>query len=264
MSSAGINQYPDPPHKRAAIEAWISTVSNHPPSSAMASPLGFLDSDNEGITVPRSRVVIPQQPGVVRPYKQSRANSSPLADHMRVYQDRSATPYAPPSTRDPSPAPTEDTQAESTSSGHSELDSNVTDTGATKHRDKTALKRNFMDPKVELVQCIERIRKSDSPAYLNYHDPTVIEPRTGRTTHNRFKCKHCNQIVERPIGVSYTLNLSSHSKKCAATTKQSQSLVRQRKTSVQIYPQLANGVCNILLHSWVVNLGKFAKIRPGK
>ncbi|KAF8606671.1 hypothetical protein BDV93DRAFT_506182 [Ceratobasidium sp. AG-I] len=118
------------------------------------------------------RVVAPNQPSVVRPHKRSRANSSPLADNVRVYQNRSATPFAPPSTRDPSPAPTKQTQADLTSS----------------------------------VQCLLRIKKSDSSAYKNFDDLTVVYKKTGRLTHNRFKCKHL------------------HSIKCGPTTKQAQSL----------------------------------------
>ncbi|KAF8606683.1 hypothetical protein BDV93DRAFT_506193 [Ceratobasidium sp. AG-I] len=207
MSSAGVNQYPDPPHKRAAIEAWISTVSNHPPLSAMASPLGFLDSDDEGITVPRSRVVIPQQPGVII-CEYSRTE----APRLTLLQAHETQARLPPRIHK--------------RSQHLPAIPNWIQTSRILAQPNTAIKLPSKGilwiPKSNL--CIERIRKSDSPAYLNYHDPTVIEPRTGCATHNRFKCKHCNQIVEHPIGVSYTLNLSSHSKKCTATTKQSQSL----------------------------------------
>ncbi|KAF8593473.1 hypothetical protein BDV93DRAFT_516536 [Ceratobasidium sp. AG-I] len=190
----------------------------------MASPLGFPSSDDEVTAVPRGRVAVPRQPDMAGPHNQRRANSSPLAAHMRVYQDRSATPYAPPSTRDPSPTPTEDTQGGSTYSSHSELDSNITEGGATKHSNKTALKRSFIVPKLELKQLIERVQNSDSKVYQNYHELTVVYKATGHLTHNGFKCKHCNQVVERLIGMSYTLNLTSHSKKCTGTTKQSQSL----------------------------------------
>ena len=69
---------------------------------------------------------------------------------MRVYQDRSATPFAPPSTREPSPTPTKETQAGSTSSGASEVDSTITEVDPIKRRDKTALKRAQMDAKLEL------------------------------------------------------------------------------------------------------------------
>ncbi|KAF8596051.1 hypothetical protein BDV93DRAFT_514443 [Ceratobasidium sp. AG-I] len=209
--------YPGPPHSRSAIEDWISTVSKHPPFLAMASPLGFPDSDDKIAEVPQ--ITIPNQRVVKRPEKRSRANSSPLAENMRVFHDRSATPFAPPSTRDPSPASTEETQAESASSGRSDVDSNFAKGDKSKHRNKAAVSRATMKAEEELG-CLDRIKKSTSLAYANFHDPTVVYKETGSPTHNSFKCKHCGRVVERIIGVSYTSGLTPHSLKCSATTKQ--------------------------------------------
>ncbi|KAF8593391.1 hypothetical protein BDV93DRAFT_566608 [Ceratobasidium sp. AG-I] len=190
----------------------------------MASPLRFPVSDDEVTAPPRGRVAIPRQPGVRQSHKRSRANSSPLADEAQVFHDRSATPFAPASTRDPSPAPTEQTLPESTSSGVSEVDSTINEAGTTKRHNKTALNRANMDAEVELVECLLRITKSGSPVYKNFHSPTVVYKQKGRPTHNGFRCRYCGQVVERPIGVSYTSSLASHSAKCGPTTQQSLTL----------------------------------------
>ncbi|KAF8601305.1 hypothetical protein BDV93DRAFT_558607 [Ceratobasidium sp. AG-I] len=162
----------------------------------MASPLPFPDSDDEVVAIPRGRVAVPNLPKDRRPEKQSRANSSPLADKMQVYHDRSATPFAPPSTRDPSPAPTDNTQAESTTSGPSTMGSIGTKVTKSKRRDKTAVKRVNMDTEEELVECLEHIKKTGSSVYENFHNPTVVYKKKGPPTHNGFKCKHCDRIVE--------------------------------------------------------------------
>ncbi|KAF8593212.1 hypothetical protein BDV93DRAFT_516739, partial [Ceratobasidium sp. AG-I] len=186
----------------------------------MASPLPFPDSDDKVVAIPRGRVAVPNLPKDRWPEKRSRANSSPLA----VYHDRSATPFAPPSTRDPSPAPTDNTQVESTTSGPSTMGSIGTKVTKSKCRDQTAVKRANMDAEEELVECLEHIKKTRSSAYENFHDPTIVYKKKGPPTHNGFKCKHCDRIVERAIGVSYTSGLASHSGKCGPTTKQGQSL----------------------------------------
>ncbi|KAF8596057.1 hypothetical protein BDV93DRAFT_514450 [Ceratobasidium sp. AG-I] len=85
---------------------------------------------------------------------------------------------------------------------------------------QTAAKRVNMNTEKELA-CIQ---KAGSTAYENFHAPTVVYKKAGLPTHNGFKCKYCNCIVERQIGVSYMSGLSSHSAKCGPTTKQAQSL----------------------------------------
>lgn len=172
---------------KSAVKAWISTVSSHPPSHSMASPLGFPSSDDEAMEPPRGRGVYfhiarilclltplfsgcSNQPRERAPSKAKAGKlESPRwyvlflidcsqlmpavhSDNVRVFRDRTDTPFDPPSTRDPSPALTERTTTRSTSSGVSEMESVVTEVETTKRRDKTAKKRAKMDPDEELCE----------------------------------------------------------------------------------------------------------------
>ncbi|KAF8596506.1 hypothetical protein BDV93DRAFT_514075, partial [Ceratobasidium sp. AG-I] len=57
-----------------------------------------------------------------------------------------------------------------------------------------------------IVECLERIKKTRSSAYENFHNPTVVYKKKGPPTHHGFKCKHCNRIIERAIDLQKLLH----------------------------------------------------------
>ncbi|KAG8702003.1 hypothetical protein FRC09_005004, partial [Ceratobasidium sp. 395] len=132
----------------------------------------------------------------------------------------------PPSSRPGSPAsklgaPTpSETDATSQFDARSEADSTIT---SVPHRERTTERRKQTDLQGELEATICRIKNSELDAYKFFEEPK-ISYKNNPPTHHVFKCKGCNKVVPRKIGVMETANLHSHTRSCAGSKPQLGSL----------------------------------------
>ncbi|KAF8593880.1 hypothetical protein BDV93DRAFT_516236, partial [Ceratobasidium sp. AG-I] len=139
----------------------------------------------------------------------------------RVFVDPNEDPIPSlPTSRDPTPAETE----VETSSAMSTADSNVSNNAKKARRKNTALKRANGVPEVELALCIGRIKESKLPLYDSFEDPFLLYNDDQSVTHYGFKCKACDGITRRQVGVSTTSGLLGHLHRCPSAIKQQHQL----------------------------------------
>ncbi|KAF8595593.1 hypothetical protein BDV93DRAFT_514849 [Ceratobasidium sp. AG-I] len=185
----------------------------------MAHPAPVSSNENEEDEI--KLVSRPRSSTIMRPNKRNRGNSSPLASRYRVFVDpNEETIPSLPTSREPTPAETE----VETSSAMSNADSNVSNTAKKARRKNTALKRANGVPEVELTLCIGRIKDTKLPLYESFGDPFLLYNDDQSVTHYGFKCKACDWITQRQVGVSTTSGLLGHLHCCTSAIKQQHQL----------------------------------------
>ncbi|KAG9109015.1 hypothetical protein FRC07_008387, partial [Ceratobasidium sp. 392] len=182
----------------------------------------YVTSNDEAETPARSRPAI-------RAAKRARADSSPLAERVRVVVARKPSIAASissiaPSSRAGSPTPSESQAA--SSAPPSEVDSVAPSVPKSKkeldkaRRKKTSAKRvDAPDQDAELKDSIKRIAISSSNAYEGFSEP-VIDPRDHPPKYHVFTCNYCGKKYKRLIGESYTSNLRTHRATCVGLAVQ--------------------------------------------
>ncbi|QRV76996.1 hAT family dimerization protein [Ceratobasidium sp. AG-Ba] len=190
---------------RSDIDSWILRVSSHPPTvlaAAIAMPAdGAKNHRKSSRTTKRRR---------------TNSDSSDIPEAARIIVTRKQTPYVEVSSRDSSPARSEEAGSTVASEPGSQASSEAlqSESGSTvpsgKNRRKDVIQeRRNADPKDELKAAVRRNMKSKAKdLYLLFNEPFLDD--SVPPQYHVYTCKACGTEVKREIGYTTTSSFKYH------------------------------------------------------